>query len=385
MSRFFFVRTVRLGRIFGIGIEIDYSWFFIFTLVFFSLAFEFFPALYSFSVTTNVVVGFVTTLLFFSSVLTHELAHSIIANRNGVIIKKIILFVFGGVASLTHEPNKPNVELKIAVAGPLTSIILSGLFFVLSYALQYVWLPIAVGLQYLSIINLALATFNLIPGYPLDGGRILRALLWKRLGLERSTVVAARLGMAVGYLIVLFGIFQLLYLGNFFGLVWFSLIGFFLISAARESVLQVRLMTSLAEVRVLDLMSTKPIVVSAKQWVRDFVEEILLGRKQLAALVRHDARIVGEISVDLVRKVPVERLGSVSVGDIMRPYAARDVLRPTMLAAKALQLLAGSGFERLPVIDRGRLIGVVSRDDIRVYLSVRTDLLNAESRLHSRV
>jgi Zn-dependent protease/predicted transcriptional regulator len=385
MSRFFFVKTVRLGRIFGIGIEVDYSWFFIFALVFFSLAFEFFPALYSFSVTTNVVVGFITTLLFFSSVLTHELAHSIIANRNGVIIKKIILFIFGGVASLTHEPNKPNVELKIAVAGPLTSIILSGLFFVLSYVLQYVWLPIAVGLQYLSIINLALAIFNLIPGYPLDGGRILRALLWKRLGLERSTIIAARFGMAVGYLIVLFGIFQLLYLGNFFGLVWFSLIGFFLISAARESVLQVRLMTSLAEVRVSDLMSIKPIVVSSKQRVRDFVEEILLGRKQLAALVRQDARIVGEISVDMVRKVPVERLGSVSVGEVMRPYATRDVLRPTMLAAKALQLLAGSGFERLPVIDRGRLIGVVSRDDIRVYLSVRTDLLNAESRLHSRV
>lgn len=231
-------RTVKLGRLAGVRIELDYSWFIIFFLIFFSLSFQYFPALYSFSTVVNVALGLGTTILFFASVLVHELAHSVVSNRSGLPIKKIILFIFGGVASLSREPCKPGVELKIAIAGPATSFILSGFFYLSATVIAPLSLPVTVAFHYLSIINFVLAAFNLVPGYPLDGGRILRSLLWMRMSLERATVIAARAGMTVGFLLIAYGVFQLLYLGSLFGLIWLSLIGYFLITVARDSVTQ---------------------------------------------------------------------------------------------------------------------------------------------------
>ena len=380
MSRFFFVRTVKLGKIFGIRIEIDYSWFLVFALVFYSLGFEFYPQVYGFQLSTSIWLGLFTTLLFFSSVLLHELAHSVVANRNGVVIKKIILFIFGGVASLTQEPKKPGVEFRIAAAGPLTSIILGGLFFGLSLLVFPLSVTIGVALQYLGIINWSLAVFNLVPGYPLDGGRLLRAALWKKFGLERATTIAARFGVGVGYLIVLYGIAQLILFGNLLGLVWFGFIGFFLISAARESVLQVLLMAALNKVRVRDLLSPNPVVVDATSSVRKLVEDIMLGLKQQGSLVRAGNQIVGTVDVERVRRLPVKDLGRVPVSRVMYHLKAGELLKTSLSAARALQIMATDGSERLPVFENGRLVGAVTRDDIRVYLAVKTDLLNRDHR-----
>jgi Zn-dependent protease/predicted transcriptional regulator len=385
MQRFFLVKTVRLFKIFGIRIEIDYSWFIVVALVFFSLGFQFFPVVYGFSTSTSLLLGALTTLLFFSSVLLHELSHAVVANRNGVDIRKIILFIFGGVASLSKEPTKPGVEFRIAIAGPLMSLLLSAIFFAISYVLPDSAYPLAVALQYLSIINVALALFNLIPGYPLDGGRLLRALLWHKYNLERATVIASRIGVIVGYLIIAYGVFQFLYLGSVLGLLWFAFIGFFLISAARESVLQVLLMSALGKVTVRELMSHDIASVRASMPLREVVERYILGEKQTGLLVTQNGAVVGELSIDLIRRVPVGKLASSVASDIMIPISKKHYLRPTVPAAKVLQLMVAENFERLPVYQNSRLAGVVARDDIRVYLSVKTDLLNQEQRVHAKI
>ncbi len=392
MPSFFFVRAVRLGKIFGITIELDYSWFIVFALVFYSLAFQFFPQVYGFNTTLSVLLGILTTLLFFSSVLTHELAHSVVANRNGVGIHKITLFIFGGVANLTQEPKHPGTELKIAIAGPLTSLGLSALFFGISALIAPLLPPLAVAFQYLSFINLALALFNLIPGYPLDGGRLLRAALWKKYDQVKATRIAARFGIGVGYLIVAFGIFQFLVLGSVLALVWYGFIGYFLISAARESVLQVVLMSTLEKITARDLMSPRPVVVPSDTSLRDFVEKILLGQKVVGALVTQAGQIngqadqiIGEISLEQVRRVAVADLAKLTVKHAMQPVSQNHFLRLQTAAAKALQIMAANNYERLPVIDHQRLVGAVTRDDIRVYLSVKTDVLNRDARAHARV
>ncbi|MFH0830784.1 MAG: site-2 protease family protein [Parcubacteria group bacterium] len=389
---FLFARTIKLGRIAGIEIEIDWSWFIVFVLVFSSLAFQFFPQAYGFSTTLSVALGLGSTILFFTSVLLHELAHSIVANRHGVAIKKIILFVFGGVASLSGEPGRPAVEFKIAIAGPLTSLVLSGAFYGLAL-LSVVWsLPVAAAFEYLSLINLVVAIFNLLPGYPLDGGRILRAVIWRWSNLERATRIAARGGMLVGYLIVAYGVFQFVYLGNVFALVWLGLIGFFLVSAARESIVQTALTAVLSSIKVRELLEPHPVIVSATLDVRSFVRQVLLGRKRISALVSNRGRIIGEVHLEQVRQLPVATLAKRTVRDIMQPIDRQHYLQPGMSATRALYKLASgfggsgsTGFEQLPVYERGRLLGSVSRDTLRVYLAVRTDILNRDPHARARI
>lgn len=383
--RFSFVRTIRLGTVAGIQIELDLSWFLIFALVLYSLAFGFFPELYGFGVGLSLLLGLGTTLLFFSSVLLHELAHSIVANHLGLRIRKITLFIFGGVSNLTAEPTKAHVEFLTAIAGPLMSVLLAGLFFGLSWLLQGVYYPIAVALAYLALVNGVLAAFNLIPGYPLDGGRILRSALWNWLGVERATRVAAGVGILVGYAIMAYGIFQLVYLGSWFGLLWFLAIGFFLTSAANDSVLQQRLLSALARVTARDLMTPNPLVVTGSSKLEQFVQAEVLHRKQTGALVSERGKIIGEIGIDQLRRVPVQDLPTTTVGEVARRFHRDELLRPASAAAHALVHLGVNGVERLPVMDRGRLLGVVTRDDVRVYLSVKTDLLNAERHSRTRV
>lgn len=386
MSRFFFARTVKLGKIFGIQIEIDYSWFIIFALVFAALAFQFFPIVFNFSTLVSVILGLVTTLLFFTSVLIHELAHSIIANRNGVTIKKIILFIFGGMASLTSEPKKPGVEFRIALAGPMTSLVLAALFLGLAWLVQFVYFPLAAALEYLALINFVLAIFNLVPGYPLDGGRLLRAALWKKFGdIIRATRIAANAGVVVGYLLVLFGVFELLAFGSLFGLLWFGFIGFFLISAARESVLQTVLSQALAKVKVHDLMSKEALTAPANSQLVSVVDDIFLERKKESVLVTKLNKVTGLLSLEMVRRLPAQKVQGLKVEQVMHQLDRQEFLSPNMPALRALEAMSLHNHERLPVVDKQRLVGEVTRDDIRVYLSVKTDVLNKTKSVAEKV
>lgn len=383
--RFFGVHTLKLVRIAGIQIELDYSWFLVVALVLYSLAFGFFPEVYGFGMGLSVALGTVTTLLFFSSVLLHELSHSIVANHLGLRIRKITLFIFGGVANLTAEPSKPHVEFLVALAGPVTSIALGALFFGLSWLLQDVYYPAAVAAGYLALINGVLAVFNLIPGYPLDGGRLFRAALWPKLGIQRATRVAAIAGQVVGYAIMLFGVFQLVYVGSLFGLVWYGAIGYFLASAARDSIAQQRLHAALARVTVQDLMTPNPLVVPGSTKLESFVQAELLHRKQLGALVSERGKPIGELGLEQIRRVPVQDLRTTTAAEVARRFRRDEFLKPSLSAAKALNHLLADNVERLPVLDRGRLVGVLARDDVRVYLMVRTDLLNRERHGRTRV
>ncbi len=325
----------------GIQIEIDYSWFIVFALVFVLLAFQLFPAFFGLNSTLSLLLGLLTTILFFASVLTHELSHSVVANRNNVPIKKIILFIFGGMASLSKEPTNPKVEFKIAIAGPITSLVLAALFIGLAWPLQYVLFPLAAAFEYLAIINFALAIFNLIPGYPLDGGRLFRAALWKKFGnLLKATKYAARGGVLVGYLLIVYGIFQLLVFGSLFGLIWLSFIGYFLITAARESVLQTVLTYTLHKVKVSELMSTKPLTVPTTMSVAELASKIFLDKKLLSVLVVEKNRVVGLISVDEVRKLSADNLSAVTVSEVMHRLAKQELLTENTPALKALQAMS---------------------------------------------
>lgn len=370
----FLSRTLKLGQVAGINIEIDYSWFIIFVLVFLTLTFDFFPAVDNFGWLINIILGLVTTLLFFTSVLSHELAHSIIANRHALKIKKITLFIFGGVASLSREPEEPSIELKVALAGPILSLLLSITFFGLSLLIELFWLPLAVALQYLSIINLALALFNLLPGYPLDGGRVLRALLSFKMNYLKATMIAGRFGQAVGVLLILYGIFQFVYFGNLFGLVWLSLIGYFLISAAKESMAQTIYLETLKKVKVQEVMSRSVILIPASLNLRVFLEKYVLGLKKTNVFVIEKQKIIGQITLRQIKRIKTHNLEKSSVKNIMQKFNKNCYLKPNISVAQALEHL-GNDYEQLPVILKGKLLGLLNRENIRLYLAVRPKLI----------
>lgn len=251
-----FRNSIKIGKLYGIEIRIDPSWLIIFFLISFSFSFELFPALYpQLSATTNITLGIVTALLFFASVIVHELSHSIYAKRHGIKIPRITLFLLGGVAELQEEPKTPKDELFMALAGPLASYVIALLFGGLWYlAAVYDLLSLQVISATVATINVAVATFNLIPAFPLDGGRVLRSIIWHFSGkFERSTYWASWTGRVFSYLLLLYGIIQFL-LGSIVGGLWFFILSWFLYNAAVASYQQVLLKKVIGNKKVKDMM-----------------------------------------------------------------------------------------------------------------------------------
>jgi Zn-dependent protease len=223
---------IPIGKVFGISLKLHYSWFFIFALVTWALAGSYFPSTYpSWSLSARIIAGVITSFLFFGSVLAHELMHSIVSQRQGIPVQSITLFIFGGVSQITEEPKQPKDEFRMAIAGPLTSLLIGGILFGVyfawhgtdSFPVQFIT-AIAYWLGY---INLVLGVFNLIPGFPLDGGRVFRSLLWWRSGnLRSATKVASNIGRIVGFLFIFVGIW-LIFTGNWINGIWLALIGWF--------------------------------------------------------------------------------------------------------------------------------------------------------------
>jgi Zn-dependent protease/CBS domain-containing protein len=366
-------QTFRIGRIFGIDVGIHASWLLIFALVTWSLAVGYFPSvLPDIGRTEALVLGIVAAILLFGSVLVHELAHSLVARARGLDARSITLFLFGGVSNLGGESKQPATEFLVAVVGPLTSLVLAGLAFGASLAFGAETQPGVVA-AYLAMINLLLGLFNLLPGFPLDGGRVLRAIVWNATGsLRRATEVAVRVGQLVAYGFLAWGFWRVLD-GELLGGIWIAAIGWFLHGAASASLQQVIVDQRLRGVRVGDVVRPDPTFVLPGESVARLVDEIMLpGYRRAVPVV--DGRVVGIVTLSDVRAVPPERRASTTVAEIMGGRNGVRTIGPEASLLEALEALGAGDFEQLPVVDGGRLVGLLTRGDVVRAIQIREEL-----------
>lgn len=368
-----------LGRIFDIPFRLHYTWFIIFLLITFSLSWQIFPALYpGWTVLTYWIIGIVTSLLFFASVVAHELAHSLVARFYGIPVKGITLFIFGGVAQMAREAARPGVELKMAAAGPACSLVIGGLFALLWLSTQGVIEPIAALAFWLAQINVVLAVFNLIPGFPLDGGRVFRSLLWRFTGnYRRSTQIAVRVGQGVGYLFILLGILVILLrpfgLGWFSGL-WLAFIGWFLENAASSSYRQVKWRDTLHGFSASQVMTSVYPTVPSNITVRELVQGYILTGGHHLFMVADEGRLVGILTLDDIKSVSQPSWEATPVREIMTPVDKLKVVHPDQDALSLLEQMEADDINQMPVVSGDRVIGLVTRDNLIRFLRIRSEL-----------
>ncbi|MFQ5736078.1 MAG: site-2 protease family protein [Thermodesulfobacteriota bacterium] len=371
-----FGRGIKLFRVFGIMISIDYSWFLVFALFAWSLAYGYFPFKHpGLDTGTYVAMGVVSAFMLFACVLIHELSHSVTANRLGLDIHEITLFIFGGVAQLTKEPEDAKTELKIAIAGPIASAVLAVIFGVLAAVVRNTPYQILYAIfAYLSLINIVLLVFNMIPGFPLDGGRVLRALWWAKTGdLNKSTRVASSIGKAFAMFLIFLGLFQIL-VGNFVGGLWAIFIGFFVQQAAVSGYQQVVIKQALAGLRIKDVMSSPVVSVDGGSTLAEVVDRYFFKHHFVSYPVVASGRVEGMLSLNAVRAVPREKWATTLVRDVMQRLGPGDALAPEDGAAETLGRMASEHAGRFPVLKDGRLVGIVSRRDIMKTLEFKSGL-----------
>jgi len=366
--------SITLGEILGIAIRLHSSWFLIAALVTWSLAGGYFPQEYpGWAAATYWIVGAVTAILFFASVLLHELGHSVLALREKVPVRSITLFIFGGVAQISREPPTAGAEFRIAIAGPLTSLALAGLFGLLKVAVPGDAV-LAAPAAYLARINLGLALFNLIPGFPLDGGRVLRSLLWGLGANFRSaTRWASWAGRGVAFLFILAGVGQM-FLGGFLNGLWIAFIGWFLNNAAESSYQQVVLRDTLAGVTAADVMSRECLTVPSDLPLDRLVEDHVLSAGRRCFFIADSGDLQGLITLHNIKAVPSDRRDGFTASQVMTPVDALFRARPDEDLLSLLQRMDEADVNQVPVMDNGHLLGVITREHLLRYMRLRSDL-----------
>jgi Zn-dependent protease/CBS domain-containing protein len=368
--------SFRIATIAGIDIDVNVSWLIILVLLTFSLAVTWFPATVpGQAAPTYWVLGFIAALLLFVSVLLHELAHSLVARARGLPVKSITLFIFGGVSNLQQEPQSPGIEFQVAIVGPLTSLVIGGIAYFIGVAIGHAAPLVAATLGYLGIANLLLGVFNLIPGFPLDGGRVLRSILWQASGsLRKATRQASLVGQVIAYLFILWGVWQF-FSGDFIGGLWIGFIGWFLLQAAQAANSQVMLESVFKGVTVGQLMSAPPMTTPANISLQQLVDTYILPQGIRSVPVVRDDELVGLITLADIRKVPREQWAQTPVGYVMIPLERLHIVRPQQSLNDVLPLMATHDVNQLLVVDEaGRLVGMLSRDAIVRYMEVRRGL-----------
>ncbi|MFQ5799341.1 MAG: site-2 protease family protein, partial [Bacteroidota bacterium] len=314
-----FAQSIRLGRILGIPIGMNYTWFIVFVLIALSLTTQFADLHPSWSYAEHLILGIVTSILFFGSIVLHELGHSMLALRYGIPVQAITLFVFGGVAQITREPEKPSQEFFIAVAGPVVSALLGAVFYALKVGTEGFYEGLPSLAEWLARINIAVALFNLIPGFPLDGGRILRSIAWRMSGsFERATVVAAGSGQFFAYVFIFFGVWHAL-TGNFFNGLWIGFIGWFLLNAAQMSTVQTRLRHALAGVLARDVMAQECLRLPGNLSVKELVEHHLLRTGARCSMIVDGDRFRGLVTLHEIKTIPIDEWAQTSLQAVMIP------------------------------------------------------------------
>lgn len=364
--------AVTVFRVRGIPIRVHLSWLAIVGLITWSLSIGYFPQLVpGLSPATHWLQGFAAALLLFVSVLLHELSHALTARRYGIPVSGITLHVFGGVSQLTREPERPGIELAVAIVGPLTSL---GLAVVLAVVEAVTSLPAVIDavVHYLVLVNTIVGVFNLAPGFPLDGGRLLRAALWKAKGdLVWATQTASRVGGAFAMVLIVVGAFRAI-AGQFLGGLWLVLIGFFLRQGAEGSYQQVRLERILRPLTVRDGMTRAPIAIPADLPAAQAVDEFFWRHHVSSFPVLDGERVVGILALDRVKEVPRARWGEVTVRDLMAPRTEALTAAPGDSLWQAFGKLSQNGLGRLAVLEDGRLVGYLSIRDVAHLLAVAT-------------
>lgn len=360
-----------MGRPLGVPLSLDLSWFIILALILGTFSAASFPALLpGQSRTTYLLMGSTGAFLFFASLLLHELAHAVEARRRGIEVEGITLFVFGGMARTRTEPRRPIDEFVIAGVGPLASAILAALFIAMAVPAGRAGLePVSVVFRYLGILNLALAVFNLLPGFPLDGGRLLRAAVWGATGsLRTGTRVATGAGRVVGLLLMGFGFLGILGGGGFIGGLWMVFIGWFLMQAAGSSYQQLLLTEVLRGVSAGEGMTGSPESVSPDLGVESLVHDHFLRRPYGAFPVTDDGIVVGLVSLTSVKGLDRERWPSLSVADIMSPLDELVVVEPETPMLDVLERMSRTGNRRALVARDWELLGIISARDLARWL-----------------
>lgn len=370
-------KQIELIRIFNIPIKLDLSWFIIVAFISWTLASGYFPHKYpDLDKSIYWIMGISSALLLFVSVLLHELSHSIIAKKNNIPIKGITLFIFGGVAEMTEEPTTAESEIKMAVAGPVCSGALALIFFVIGNFLTS-FLPVIplIGiLKYCVFINLALMIFNLLPGFPLDGGRILRAVIWNYTGdIRKATHTTSRIGSSLGVFLIIFGFFNI-FTGNFIGGLWFAFIGIFLKGAAESGYQQLVAGKLLHGIKISEIMTRDLVTIEDSTTLDKLVDDYFLKHRYNSYPVVSNEMLVGIVSIHDVKRVPREDWDKVDVRKILDSKIISLCVSPDDDATSAMSKMIRKGLGRIPVLDNGKLVGIVSHRDIIQIIKHKIDL-----------
>lgn len=365
-----FGRSFSLGKIFGIEIRIDMSWIIIFLLVTWTFAFGYFPLITpNLPASQNIILGFITSLVFFGSVLVHELSHSVVARRNGLTVNIITLFVFGGASHLEDEPNTPWVEFKMAFAGPLSSLILGGVFYGFSAA-SISNIGIYAMFQVLALVNIILGIFNLLPGFPLDGGRVFRSIVWYfNRDYLKSTKIAMYGGKAVSVALMIWGIVS--FASNFIlGGVWLILIGAFLYSLAGISYRQAEAKEKLLHLKVNELINKDYVMVEPKTSLLNTFD-IFIRERTDTIFTGENRKVFGFLKLNEVEEVGPDKMEKEKASLLEHPLKSEEILRPEDDALKAVKFMQREDISCLPVEKDNRIEGMVCKQEIFAALKTR--------------
>jgi Zn-dependent protease/CBS domain-containing protein len=367
--------SFRIFRIAGIDINIHISWLIILVFLTFSLATGWFPIMYpGSSVVTYYLLGLIASILLFVSVLLHELAHSFVARSRGLHVRNIVLFIFGGVSNIEQEPQTPGVEFSMAFVGPLVSLLIGAVCYGLLLLVRGTHSLIVPVLTYLALMNVILGIFNLLPGFPLDGGRVLRSIIWKATGnFQTATNITTFVGQVFAYLIILWGIF-LFFAGNAFNGLIIIFTGWFLLTSAQSARSQSALDTAFSGVTVNQIMNTNVMTVPANISLQKLVDEYFLPRGLRSAFVMQGDQLAGLITLSDVRHVPRDQWPQTPVGFAMIPLERLHTITPQQNVKDVLPLMTGQDVNQLAVVQDGQLVGVLTREGILRSLEIRRNL-----------
>jgi Zn-dependent protease/CBS domain-containing protein len=359
---------IPLGQIMGIPIGLDYSWFLIFVLLTWTMAVGYYPAEFkNWPAAMYWVVGAVTAIMLFVSVLLHELGHSVAAMRYEIPVRSITLFIFGGVSQIGTEPPSAVAAFWISISGPAVSFALAG-FFGLVQPLFTGIAPLMGLFKYLVYINIALGVFNLIPGLPLDGGGVLRAIVWGfNHNMRRATLIAANVGRFIAYLFIIFGVWQIIE-GRFFDGIWIAFIGWFLESAAVAQVQQQMLERVLAGHRVSEAMRRDYVAVTPDTTLEQLVTEHILGSGLRSLVVKRGEKVAGLLTLHHIKGFARSEWPLVTAGQVMIPVERIKRVKPDTGLWAALEEMDRDGVNQLPVMSDGQIQGMLSREDVIRYL-----------------
>ncbi len=371
--------SIRLGRIFGIPIGLHYSWFLIALLIMMSLASEFRATHAEWGSDVIWALSGLTAILFFATLLAHEMCHALMARAHGLSTREITLYALGGVAQIEKEPEDAKTEFLVGIVGPLSSAVIGVASLGIAWAMGWhigstpatPWRAMFVWLGY---INLTLAAFNMLPGYPLDGGRILRSILWlSSRDQVRATQRAAMVSKVIALLLIAFGIFQF-FGGAGFGGLWLAFIGWFLLQAATASASSVALTAGLKGIRVSDVMTADCVTLDGYMNVEQFVENYLLRSGKRCFVVQQNGQMAGLVTSHEIKELERARWPYTTLSDIMRPLDQLHTVAPTAPVMEALETMGRDDVNQLPVVSGSHLDGIITRANVLQFLQTRTEL-----------